>query len=179
MVRKRNSKEIYAMKILDKSIIAMRKQEIHTKSERSILANIKSPFIVELFYAFQTRTKLFLVMEFVNGGELNLHLKRSRRFSEEKAAFYAAEISCALHDLHSNGIIYRDLKPENVLIGSDGHIKLTDFGLSKEFRTNEETRSYTIVGTADYLAPEMLQGGGHDKSVDWWSLVNLLKLNEK
>jgi serum/glucocorticoid-regulated kinase 2 len=101
--------------------------------EREILAKIDHPFIVKLHYAFQTETKLYLVMDFINGGELFFHLKREGRFLEDRVRFYAAECFLALKHLHEFGIIYRDLKPENVLLNFDGHIKLTDFGLSKQF----------------------------------------------
>jgi serine/threonine protein kinase len=100
-------------------------------AEREILEKINHPFIVKLHFAFQTPSKLYFVMDFLNGGELFYHLKREGRFTESRTVFYSAEILLALDCLHKNGIIYRDLKPENVLLDSDGHIKLTDFGLSK------------------------------------------------
>lgn len=100
-------------------------------AERDILEKIDSPFIVKLHYAFQTPAKLYFVMDFLNGGELFFHLRKERKFSERRACFYAAQLVEALRCLHSNGIIYRDLKPENVLVDSEGYIKITDFGLSK------------------------------------------------
>lgn len=138
------------------------------------MTKVKSPFIVELHYAFQSPTKLFMVMEFVNGGVLFHILRQEKRFTEIKAVFYAAEIILALECLHSHNIVYRDLKPENILLASDGHVKLTDFGLSKEGIGLAGEKAYTLVGTPDYLAPEIIKGKGHDKAVDWWSLGVLI-----
>ena len=107
-------------------------------------------------------------MDLLNGGELFHHLKKEKKFNEDKTRFYAAEIALALGCLHSNKVMYRDLKPENVMLDSEGHIKLTDFGLAK--RLNEE-KTYSFCGTPEYLAPEIVTGTGHDKSVDWWSFV--------
>ena len=113
-------------------------------------------------------------MDFCNGGELFTHLRKENRFTETRAKFYAAQIVSALGTLHQNDIIYRDLKPENVLLDSNGYIKLTDFGLSKqEFQTGKEL-TYSFCGTPEYLAPEIIKGDGHDKAVDWWSLGALL-----
>ncbi len=136
-----------------------------------MLTKVRSPFIVELRYAFQTRDKLYFVMEFLNGGELFFHLHKERRFPEERAAFYAAEVVLALECLHRNNIIYRDLKPENIMLAMDGNIKITDFGLSKDGVIQNEGKAHTVVGTPDYLAPEILGDLGHDRAVDWWSLV--------
>jgi len=133
------------------------------------MIHIKSSFIVKLHYSFQTSTTLHLVMEYVPGGDLLTLLRSKRKFSEEEARFYAAEILVAIECLHTNNFAYRDLKPENVLLDAEGHIKLSDFGLSKEDMI--KGRSYTICGTMDYIAPENLAGGGHNKSVDWWSFV--------
>ncbi len=138
-----------------------------------MLAKINSSFIVKLQYAFQSPEKLYLVMEFLPGGELFYHLRRERKFSEERTVFYAAEITLGLQCLHKNNIIYRDLKPENVLIDIDGHVKITDFGLSKEGVATGQKKAYTFCGTPEYLAPEIIKGVGHDKAVDWWSLVRI------
>eukprot|EP00744_Colponema_vietnamica_P007642 GILI01010975.1.p1 GENE.GILI01010975.1~~GILI01010975.1.p1 ORF type:complete len:345 (+),score=81.06 GILI01010975.1:98-1036(+) len=161
------------MKILKKEAIIARNQVAHTKTERNILQTIDHPFIVQLCFAFQTADKLYLVMDFLNGGELFYHLKKAGRFSEERAKFYAAEIVLALEYLHNLGIIYRDLKPENILLDSTGHIKLTDFGLSKNGIAGD-MKTGTFCGTPEYLAPEILRGVGHNKAVDWWSLGALL-----
>jgi len=114
-----------------------------------------------------------MVLDYFNGGELFFHLKREGRFSEKRSKFYAAEICSALECLHSKGIIYRDLKPENILLDYEGHIKLTDFGLSKDSLKGEMI-THTFCGTPEYLAPEVLQQQGHGKAVDWWSFGTLL-----
>jgi serum/glucocorticoid-regulated kinase 2 len=114
-------------------------------------------------------------MDFLNGGELFYHLRREQRFSEERTRFYAAEIILALETLHENGIIYRDLKPENVLLDCEGHIKLTDFGLSKIKKTENEV-SHTFCGTPEYLAPEIIRGQGYDIEIDFWALVSFIHL---
>ena len=163
------------MKALKKDMIEKRNQIVHTKTERLILGDVESPFVVSLKFAFQTPEKLYMVMDFVNGGELFFHLRRSTRFNEERTQFYAAQILLALDYLHSLGIIYRDLKPENVLLDKDGNIKLTDFGLSKKFFGNFcDQKAFSFCGTPEYLAPEILKGTGHDKAVDFWSLGALI-----
>ncbi len=128
---------------------------------------------MHLYYAFQTHDKLFFVMEFLNGGELFYHLQREGKFSEPRAAFYAAEILLGIECLHQHGFVYRDLKPENVMLDSDGHVKLTDFGLSKKMG---DVKTYTFCGTPEYLAPEVISGAGHTKSVDWWGLVRFRRV---
>ncbi|GAM18625.1 hypothetical protein SAMD00019534_018000 [Acytostelium subglobosum LB1] len=171
-VRKKDDNKIYAMKVLRKEAIIARKQVNHTKSEKTILQGIAHPFIVNLHFAFQTRDKLYMVLDFVNGGELFFHLKREGRFSEPRVKLYAAEIVSALAHLHQQDIVYRDLKPENILLDSEGHICITDFGLSKKIETTDGT--FTFCGTPEYLAPEVLNGHGHGCAVDWWSLGTLL-----
>ena len=116
-------------------------------------------------------------MDFLNGGELFTHLRKETKFSERRACFYAAQLVSALSCLHKAGIIYRDLKPENVLLDSDGNLKITDFGLSKQGVSSsdkKEGKTYSFCGTPEYLAPEIIKGVGHDKAVDWWSLGALL-----
>ena len=108
-------------------------------------------------------------MEYLNGGELFFHLHRELKFSEDRTKFYAAEIALALNFLHNEGIIYRDLKPENVILTKSGHIKLTDFGLSKIGSKGEDFNTYSFCGTPEYLAPEIIIGRGHSKMVDWWT----------
>lgn len=174
LVCKKTSGQYFAMKILNKETIEKRNQQFHTKSERNIMAKMDMPFIVKLQHAFQTPEKLYFVMEFVPGGELFYHLRRAKRFSEERTVFYAAEIVLALEFLHRRDIIYRDLKPENVLLDKDGHIKLTDLGLSKEGVILNKEKTYTFCGTPEYLAPEIIKGDGHGKEVDWWSLGILI-----
>lgn len=105
---------------------------IKTQAERDILEKIKNPYIVGLHYAFQTDGKLYFLIDFLNGGELFTYLRKEQRFNEQRAKLYAAEIICAIEALHNENIIYRDLKPENVLLDAQGHIRITDFGLSKQ-----------------------------------------------
>jgi serum/glucocorticoid-regulated kinase 2 len=169
LVQKKDSTEVLAMKVLKKEHLYKRNQVEHTKTERKVLELIDHPFIVKLKYAFQSPKKLHMVMEYCPGGELFYHLSKSNRFDEERTKFYAAQIVLALGHLHKKNVVYRDLKPENVLIDSTGYIKLTDFGLSKELLTkNDVTNSF--CGTPEYLAPEILHRTGHGRAVDWWSL---------
>jgi serine/threonine protein kinase len=171
-VRKKDDGKIYAMKVLRKDTIVARKQVTHTKSEKNILMKIQHPFIVNLNYAFQTKDKLYMILDYINGGELFFHLKKEGRFAEARVKLYAAEIASALDHLHKLDIVYRDLKPENILLDSEGHICITDFGLSKQIESSEGT--HTFCGTPEYLAPEVLKGQGHGTAVDWWSLGTLL-----
>lgn len=162
------------MKVLKKAtIVRNQKDTVHTKAERNILEDVKHPFIVDLKYAFQTGGKLYLILEYLSGGELFMHLEREGIFMEDMACFYLAEITMALGHLHSKGIIYRDLKPENILLDWVGHIKLTDFGLCKE-SIHEGAMTHTFCGTIEYMAPEVLTRSGHNKAVDWWSLGALM-----
>lgn len=172
-VRKKDSGRIYAMKVLRKEAIVERDEVGHTRSEKNILGHIQHPFIVGLKYSFQTAEKLYLVMDYINGGELFFHLKKEKRFSEDRVRIYAAEIVSALAHLHKYDVIYRDLKPENILLDMSGHICLTDFGLCKE-GIGEGRTTNTFCGTPEYLAPEVLKGCGYDKAVDWWSLGILM-----
>eukprot|EP00742_Colponemidia_sp_Colp-10_P002589 GILJ01002765.1.p1 GENE.GILJ01002765.1~~GILJ01002765.1.p1 ORF type:complete len:624 (+),score=104.09 GILJ01002765.1:432-2303(+) len=173
-VRKKNSGKIYAMKILKKESLIERKQVKQAKTERSILGGkVKHPFIIGLKYSFQTPEKLYLVLDFLHGGELFFHLKRQKRFSEDAVRFYSSEIILALEHLHSMNVVHRDIKPENILLDSEGHICLADFGLAKE---NVECgdNTHTFCGTAAYLAPEILIRKGHGRAVDWWALGILI-----
>uniref|UniRef100_A0AAY5EGH6 Ribosomal protein S6 kinase n=1 Tax=Electrophorus electricus TaxID=8005 RepID=A0AAY5EGH6_ELEEL len=171
-----DSGKLYAMKVLKKATIVQKaKTAEHTRTERQVLEHIRqSPFLVTLHYAFQTDTKLHLILDYVNGGELFTHLVQRVRFKEQEVALYSGEIALALEHLHQLGIVYRDLKLENILLDSNGHVVLTDFGLSKEF--DEVERAYSVCGTIEYMAPEIVEGGeyGHNKAVDWWSLGVLM-----
>ncbi|CAE7475006.1 sck1 [Symbiodinium microadriaticum] len=173
--------EVYAMKALKKAEVEKRKQVDHTMAERRIMAIMRSPFVLKLRYAFQTPHKLYMVTDYCSGGELFFHLKKMRRFSESMMRFYTAELSLALHHLHSQNIIYRDMKPENVLLDRFGHVKLTDFGLSKVLTaevgpdgTRRALYATTFCGTPEYLAPELIQHRRHNTGygidIDWWSL---------
>lgn len=174
LVRKKDSGALYAMKILAKDMLIKRNQVARTKAESRILRAVEHPFVVGLKFGFQTDTKLYLVLDYVNGGDLFVHLQHRRRFTAEQARLYTAEMVLAFEHLHELGIAYRDLKPENILMGCDGHICLTDFGLSKEHMTAADTTN-SFCGTPEYLAPEILQTGqGYTKDVDWWSLGILI-----
>mmetsp|Transcript_31020 Transcript_31020/g.35337 ORF Transcript_31020/g.35337 Transcript_31020/m.35337 type:complete len:459 (+) Transcript_31020:632-2008(+) len=172
LVEKKDSRSVYAMKTLRKDQLIDKEQIEHTKTEKQILESVQHPFLVSLEYAFQTPEKICFVMEYMRGGELFQHLKTSRKFTEDRAKFYAAQIALALGHLHSLNIIYRDLKPENILMDDVGNVKLTDFGMAKKMDEEESTKSF--CGTPEYLAPEILTGEGHGKAVDWWSFGILL-----
>jgi serine/threonine protein kinase len=192
-VRKKDTKRIYAMKVLSKKEIVAKKEVAHTIGERKILQrSLESPFLVGLKFSFQTDTDLYLVTDFKSGGELFWHLQRETRFGEDRAKFYIAELILALEHLHKYNIVYRcvfssfhlsewlfylissDLKPENILLDATGHVALCDFGLSKaDLRPDELTT--TFCGTTEYLAPEiLLDVHGYSKIVDFWSLGVLL-----
>ncbi|XP_061381176.1 ribosomal protein S6 kinase alpha-4-like isoform X1 [Danaus plexippus] len=176
LVRKRcgvDEGKLYAMKVLKKaSIVQKLKTAEHTRTERQVLEAVRAcPFLVTLHYAFQTDAKLHLILDYVAGGELFTHLYQREHFHENEVRIYIAEIILALEQLHKLGIIYRDIKLENILLDAEGHIVLTDFGLSKEF-CGGESRAYSFCGTIEYMAPEVVRSGsqGHDIAVDWWSV---------
>eukprot|EP00283_Hemiselmis_rufescens_P001972 CAMPEP_0173469804 /NCGR_PEP_ID=MMETSP1357-20121228/77552_1 /TAXON_ID=77926 /ORGANISM="Hemiselmis rufescens, Strain PCC563" /LENGTH=743 /DNA_ID=CAMNT_0014438057 /DNA_START=90 /DNA_END=2318 /DNA_ORIENTATION=+ len=210
-VKKRDSGEVYAMKVISKTHIKNKlsgelKQldksanrgggqrtdengEISkhwmvqsVRMERTILEVVDHPFIVRLFFAFQTPDKLCFVTDFVNGGELYSHISKAKTFTEDRARFYAGEIILALEYLHEMGIVYRDLKPENILLDREGHVKLTDFGQSKtDMRLDDNNegnashrRSFSFVGSPYYMAPEIFLKQGHGIEADWWSLGILI-----
>ncbi|XP_075408910.1 ribosomal protein S6 kinase alpha-1 isoform X1 [Tenrec ecaudatus] len=158
---------LYAMKVLKKATLKVR-DRVRTKMERDILADVNHPFVVKLHYAFQTEGKLYLILDFLRGGDLFTRLSKEVMFTEEDVKFYLAELALGLDHLHSLGIIYRDLKPENILLDEEGHIKLTDFGLSKE-AIDHEKKAYSFCGTVEYMAPEVVNRQGHAHSADWWS----------
>ncbi|KAJ8347866.1 hypothetical protein SKAU_G00264550 [Synaphobranchus kaupii] len=159
--------QLYAMKVLKKATLKVR-DRVRTKMERDILVEVNHPFIVKMHYAFQTEGKLYLILDFLRGGDLFTRLSKEVMFTEEDVKFYLAELALALDHLHSLGIIYRDLKPENILLDEQGHIKLTDFGLSKE-AIDHENKAYSFCGTVEYMAPEVVNRRGHTHSADWWS----------
>lgn len=160
--------KLYAMKVLKKATLKVR-DRVRTKMERNILADLEHPFIVKLYYAFQTEGKLYLILEFLRGGDLFTRLSKEVMFTEEDVKLYLAELALALNHLHLQGIIYRDLKPENILLDIDGHIKLTDFGLSKESIIDDQDKAFSFCGTVEYMAPEVINRKGHDTTADWWS----------
>uniref|UniRef100_A0A8C8HKF7 non-specific serine/threonine protein kinase n=1 Tax=Oncorhynchus tshawytscha TaxID=74940 RepID=A0A8C8HKF7_ONCTS len=164
--------QLYAMKVLRKATLKVR-DRVRSKMERDILAEVNHPFIVKLHYAFQTEGKLYLILDFLRGGDLFTRLSKEVMFTEEDVKFYLAELALALDHLHSLGIIYRDLKPENILLDEEGHIKITDFGLSKE-AIDHDKRAYSFCGTIEYMAPEVVNRRGHTHSADWWSFGVLM-----
>ena len=169
LVKKLNTEEKYAMKVLSKDRIMSQNLLKYAIAERNVLSTSNHPFIVKLSYAFQTSSRLFLVIEYCPNGDLSRHLVFEKRFKEERAKFYLCEVLLALEDLHKRDIIFRDLKPDNVVLDKDGHCKLTDFGLSKE-GVGRDIYAQSFCGSIAYLAPEMLKKKGHTKAVDWYLL---------
>lgn len=172
LVKQRSTGRLFAQKQFKKASVVVRKKLVEqTKTERQILESVnRHPFVVKLYYAFQDQEKLYLILEYGQGGELFTHLSTQRMFPEEMAAFYMAELVLALTHLHDNlGVVYRDLKPENVLLDAEGHLLLTDFGLSK-VAVDADDECHSILGTVEYMAPEVILGKKYGKAVDWWSL---------
>jgi len=175
-VRHTKSKEIYACKVLKKKQLLKDKQVVNIFTERGILIRLRHPFVVSMQYAFQTKDRLFFVLDYCAGGDFFRWLQKNRKFSERLTRFYAAEICLSLEALHTNDIIHRDIKPENILLTSDGHLKLTDFGLSKwgGNRSPSILKGKTFLGSAPYLAPEILESESYTKAVDWWAFGVLI-----
>uniref|UniRef100_A0ABD2WU60 protein kinase C n=1 Tax=Trichogramma kaykai TaxID=54128 RepID=A0ABD2WU60_9HYME len=174
MVELKATKRIYAMKVIKKSLVTDDEDIDWVQTEKHVFETASNhPFLVGLHSCFQTPSRLFFVIEFVRGGDLMFHMQRQRRLPEEHARFYAAEISLALNFLHTKGIIYRDLKLDNVLLDHEGHVKLTDYGMCKEGVREGDTTA-TFCGTPNYIAPEILRGEEYGFSVDWWALGVLL-----
>ncbi|XP_065202032.1 RAC serine/threonine-protein kinase [Planococcus citri] len=169
LCREKATGHLYAIKILKKEVIIQKDEVAHTLTENRVLRTTSHPFLISLKYSFQTADRLCFVMEYVNGGELFFHLSRERVFTEDRTRFYGAEIISALGYLHEEGIIYRDLKLENLLLDKDGHIKIADFGLCKEDITYGRTTK-TFCGTPEYLAPEVLEDNDYGRAVDWWGI---------
>lgn len=172
LVEKHDNRRLYAMKQLRKDVIIKNDALICTKLEKEVLKMAHHPFLVGLDYVFQTTTNIYFVMKYYKGGELYKHLLAKKRFPESEAKFYAAQIALALGELHRKKIIYRDMKPENILLDEDGYIALADFGLAKI--VDENRLAMTFCGTPEYIAPETIKGGGYGRSVDWWGLGILL-----
>jgi len=173
LVRRKDTGHLYAMKILSKKLVFERNQIKHVITERAVLAQMNNcPFLVRFYHAFQTPKKLFFVLEYCPGGELFTLIQRQRRLTESQARFITCQIILALEALHKNGIIYRDLKPENVLICADGYVKITDFGLSRTGVDGDDVKSF--CGTPEYLAPEVICQLPYGRAVDWWTLGCLI-----
>ncbi|KAL9933543.1 hypothetical protein V8E36_007719 [Tilletia maclaganii] len=195
LVRHHESSRLFAMKSIHKRHVLAHQELQHTLTEQAVLKRmareVHDPFVVRLWWSFHDKHNLYLVMDFHPGGDLATQLSRWGRLGRDRARFYAAEIVEGVEGLHRAGVIYRDLKPENVLIGADGHIVLSDFGLSKEFPREANSSSdtaksrlskyaedrdmtTTFCGTAEYLAPEVIQGAAYSYEVDWWSFGTML-----
>ena len=168
LAKKKGTEELYAIKVIRKDHVKESVRECRVLAERNILMSAAHQFITRLFYAFQTPEKFYLVLEYVPGGDLRHHLDLKVEFSPYQIRLYIAEIVLALRNLHRMGVIYRDLKPENILLDVNGHIKLADFGLSRQI--DQENMAYSLCGTYEYVAPEMLRDEPQTFCVDWWAL---------
>ncbi|RDA82408.1 hypothetical protein CP532_6873 [Ophiocordyceps camponoti-leonardi (nom. inval.)] len=171
--------QVYALKILRKADVIKLKQVDHVRHERALLADVAGhPFITNLLASFSDRESLYMLLDYVPGGELFSYLRKLRRFDEEVTRFYAAEIVAVLEFLHEqqDGIAYRDLKPENLLLDRNGHVKIVDFGFAKRLGQCDDrpVETYTLCGTPEYLAPEVIHNEGHTTAVDWWALGVLI-----
>lgn len=171
LVKLRDHDKYFAMKIMRKADIVRLHQVDHIFSEKFLLSRLSCPFIIRLYGTFQDKQNLLMLLEYAIGGELFTYLRRAGRFPVGTTKFYAAEIVCALEYMHNLNIVYRDLKPENLLLDARGHIKIADFGFAKVIPDN---RTWTLCGTPEYLAPEIILGRGHGRPVDWWALGILI-----
>ncbi|CAD8079118.1 unnamed protein product [Paramecium primaurelia] len=166
LAKQKSNNKYVALKMLKKIEILRLKQVDHIISEFNILKQIKHPFLIEMSGYTQDERYLYFVLEYIQGGELFTYLRNAGTVQNEEAQFYSAQVVLMFEYLHTKNIVYRDLKPENLLVQSDGYLKLTDFGFAKVV----EDRTYTLCGTPEYLAPEILLNKGHSKPVDWWCL---------
>jgi protein kinase A len=170
LTKEHDSEKYYAIKVIKKAIVIKLKQVEHTTNEKNILSCIECPFVISLNTYFQDKKNLYFVIEYINGGEMFTHIHRNRHFSYDVAKFFAAEVVMGFEYLHNLDIVYRDLKPENLLIDNQGHVRITDFGFAKRV----SDRTWTLCGTPEYLAPEIILSKGYAHSVDWWALGVLL-----
>ena len=172
LVQFKQTNDLYAMKSLKKDVLLDDEQVESTLLEKNIMQSLNHPFLVGMNFCFQTEERVYFVLPFVRGGELFQHLRQFKYFPEENVKFYASIIGLALDYLHKNQIIYRDIKPENVLLEEDGYLKLIDFGMAKILKDGEKANSF--CGTPEYLAPEIITGEGHNRMADWWSYGTLV-----
>ena len=172
LAQSRRTQEFVVIKVMRKADIVKMRQVEHVKNEKGLLERITHPFIVNLKHSFQDRTNLYLVLDYVPGGELFRLLRLQVQFPVLTTRFYASEVVSALAYLHNSGVVYRDLKPENLLLTQTGHVKITDFGFAKGLKEGE--KAYTLCGTPEYLAPEVIQQRGHDCACDWWGVGILI-----
>ena len=172
LVQYKLTKKYYAMKIMKKDVILESGQVTNTLLEKNILQNLNYQFLVGMDFCFQTQERIYFVMNFIRGGELFKHLLNCKFFPEDKAKFYSAIVGLALEYLHTHGIVYRDIKPDNILIDEDGYLKLADFGMAKMLKDQE--KAFSLCGTPEYFSPEIITREGHNKAADWWSYGILL-----
>ncbi len=171
LVKHITEKTYFALKMMKKARIGRLKQLHHIKSELKIMATVRCDFMPELYAFFQDDNSIYMMMTYIPGGELFSHLRRQEFFDLPQYQFYAIELACALHTLHELNIAYRDIKPENILLTKEGHIRLVDFGIAKFL---DDDKTFTMCGTPEYLAPETIKGEGHGTGVDWWALGVLI-----
>lgn len=165
---KKSLNEMFALKVIRKKFLKDHNQVETSRAEREILENMNCPFIINLYGSFTDSKNLYFLLEYMPGGELFYHLYQDKRFPEEKAKFYMAQVCLALDYLHNHNVIYRDLKPDNILMDELGYVKLADFGLSRVMESGEKI--FTLCGTQEYLAPEVIFESGYDYVSDWWSV---------
>lgn len=171
-MEKKDTKVLYALKVIPKIDIIKKNTFESLKNEKQIMMTVKHPFVVNLEYFFVSPSYVFFAMRFKQGGELYHHLRKMGRFSEDTARFYACQVLLGLEYLHSKKILYRDMKPENILLDEVGNASLADFGISKELEDSAKTKSF--VGTPEYVAPEVILQKGYDKTIDIWCFGVLL-----
>eukprot|EP01041_Mallomonas_annulata_P012486 gene12486-26287_t len=170
LVRTIADRKYYALKIMKKTKLVHLKQVKHVQNEVHILSHLDCKFVVNMYAVFQDESNLFMLMDYIPGGELYSYLRKKHHFDEDVSKFYTIEVASALDAMHRHAIAYRDIKPENILIAADGHIRIVDFGFAKVVTD----RTFTLCGTPEYLSPEVVQGSGHGRAVDWWALGVLL-----
>ncbi|CAL1598132.1 unnamed protein product [Knipowitschia caucasica] len=166
LVRDKHSRSFFALKQMKIPDVIRLKQETHVHNEKEVLSEVTHPFLIRLFWTHHDERFLYMLLDYVPGGELFSYLRTRGRFSNSAGLFYTSEIVVAIDYLHQRDIVYRDLKPENILLDAEGHIRLTDFGFAKKL----SDRTWTLCGTPEYLAPEVIQSKGHGRAVDWWAL---------